>query len=214
MVKPLQVPAPIKLTHAQAIEITLKPLCRYGDLIVQDGRLRSCLAPSIKQRTGSFEQPATRLYIETLYIGGGWLESLAHMDDAELSFEFHGVQGMGDNTLQVNAEVDLSHTDRALVHLKIARADALKSAYPDIKRATPFAQAQRGRRTGSANLKRQAKLAYIESLFIGLENPTEKSVRAADEKGKALLSDVKPSTLRSYLKTVREMTLLVSQSNT
>jgi hypothetical protein len=205
MVKPLQVPAPIKLTHAQAIEITLKPLCRYGDLIVQDGSIRSCLAPSIKQRTGSFEQPATRLYIETLYIGGGWLESLAHMDDAELSFEFHGAQGMGDNALHVNAEVDLSASDRKSVHLKIARAHALKSAYPVIKRGTPFAQAQRGRRTGSKNPKTQAMIKHVEMLLAVL--PAEaaaKAVRKADEQG--VLTDVSPETLNRYIREARENT--------
>lgn len=260
MVKPLQVSAPVKLTHAEAIEAVSKPLVRVGDLIVvtgawrseyiqfcsddidrggriqdepaagfdifydqnsqmeirlyKEGAFRSCLAPSLEQRTGSFEQASTRLYLDGVYEGGGWFESCAHMDGAELSFEFHGAQGIGDNTLQNDAMANLSHTDRESVHLQIARADALKSVYPILKKGTPFAQAQRGRRTGSANLERQAKLEYVESLFIDLEYPNEKSVRTADEKGQALLLNVGASTLRKLINEVRENIRLRSENNT
>jgi hypothetical protein len=125
------------------------------------------------------------------------------MDDAELSFEFHGAQGMGDNALQVNAEVDLSASDRESVHLKIARADALKSVYPALKKGRVFEKAQKGRQSGSKNPKTQAMIKHVEMLLAALPaKAAAKDVRAADVQG--LLSNVTPSTLDRYIAQARE----------
>jgi hypothetical protein len=207
MVKPLQVPAPIKLTHAQAIEITLKPLCRYGDLIVQDGSIRSCLAPSIKQRTGSFEQPATRLYIETLYIGGGWLESCAHMDAIEFGIYFRDYGADGKPT-RFREEIDYAlegnpKGDWQRVELQnIASRTAMKG-YAQEKKTAPLVNAQKGRQPGSKNPKTQAMIKHVEMLLAALPaKAAAKDVRKADVQG--LLTDVSPETLGRYIRKARE----------
>lgn len=105
-----------KLTLEQAIEATLKPIKREGDLICIQvdsrfgspyagmtdlagnkfpaGEMRAIFLPSLDRSIREFKQPDTENHLRTMYEEGGYLESLERFTDEALALYFGYMAGL------------------------------------------------------------------------------------------------------------------------
>lgn len=180
-------PQPKKLTLKQAIDVTRKPLKRWGDLIIVQvhkelrnnpdfpaGEVRSTFMPSLPDRDGNFErnfpQPDTESYLRELDDRGGWVESIAEFSDEALALHYNYRGGIFRGNAFAGDVGDPSHFERDFKE----SLEALPNVTPEIAAAV---------RKSIVNQHKKYKLPANEGeKYLARQSDSSKRLRESAQK--------------------------------